>query len=270
MVTVGPWSHVFGCITLIAAVTCHIQLVFLAKFAAADYLAAIEKYRANMTHVVPPLMVFLAKHPIVAQYDVSSLKIIHCGAAPLSKELEEAVRTRIGVPVVRQGYGMTESTLSVTQQTHQRCKIGSVGVLVAGNAGRVMDIETGKLLPANERGELQFAGPTIMKGYIGNRAATEATIDADGWLHTGDIGYYDADGEWFIVDRLKELIKYNGFQVPPAEIEGILLQHPLISDAGVVGVPDERVGEKPLAFVVRQSNGGALTEQAVLDFVAGM
>lgn len=229
----------------------------------------LQKHKINTLHVVPPLMVFLAKHPIVDDYDLSTVKVIQCGAAPLSRELDEAVRQRIGARVVRQGYGLTEATIAVAEQTATHTKSGSVGGLRPGVRGRVRDIESARNLPALQRGELQFASPTLMKGYIDDAAATRETIDADGWLHTGDIGYYDEDGEWFIVDRLKELIKTNGFQVPPAELEGLLLQHPLISDAGVVGVPDERFGEVPLAFVVRQVNGELLSEQEIMEFVAG-
>lgn len=212
-------------------------------------------------------MVFLAKNSVVDEYDLSSLKMILCGAAPLTKELEDLVRERIDVPIIRQGYGMTEGTVGFTTQTDQNHKPGSVGMLNSGIWGRIVDPETGEVLGPYQRGELQFKGNTVMKGYIGDVIATQNTIDSNGWLHTGDIGYVDNDGEFFIVDRLKELIKYKAFQVPPAEIEGILLQHPGISDAGVVGLPDERAGELPLAFVVRQDKN--ITEKEIIDFVAG-
>lgn len=213
-------------------------------------------------------MVFLAKNAIVDEYDLSSLKIIWCGAAPLSKELEDNVRQRLNVPLVRQAYGMTEGTIGFTSQSDNNHKPGSVGILNAGLLCRIVDVETGQTVGPRQRGELQFQGATTMKGYIGDVAATKATIDSDGWLHTGDIGFYDNDGEIFIVDRLKELIKYNGFQVPPAEIEGLLLRHADVSDAGVIGVPDERCGELPLAFVVRK-DGSSVTEKEIVDFVAG-
>lgn len=155
-------------------------------------------------------MVLLAKSPLVSQYDTSSIKVIWCGAAPLSKEVEDAVKCRIGVPIVRQGYGMTEGSLSFAGQTDLNHKSGSVGVLRTGVWGRVIDVDTGKNLKAFEKGELLFKGSCLMKGYIDYVDATRNTIDEDGWLHTGDIGYYDNDGELFIVDRLKELIKYKG------------------------------------------------------------
>lgn len=213
-------------------------------------------------------MVLLAKSPLVDRYDLSSLKVIWCGAAPLSKTLEDAVQARIGVPVIRQGYGMTEGTLAFTGQTDQLHTSGSVGVIRKGFWGKIIDTETGVTLGPNQRGELCFKGTTIMKGYVGDDRATNATIDKDGWLHTGDVGYYDTNGEWFIVERIKELIKYKAFQVPPAEIEAVLLTHPGIKDVGVIGVEDEAAGELPLAFVVQQPNAN-LTKENIIKFVAG-
>lgn len=212
-------------------------------------------------------MVLLSKSPLVDRYDLSSLKVIWCGAAPLSKDTEDAVRARIGV-LIRQGFGMTEGTLAFLGQTDRCHKSGSVGELRQGWWGKIIDTETGLALGPNQRGELCFKGVALMKGYVGDKLATSATIDADGWLHTGDIGYYDEDGEWYIVDRIKELIKYKAFQVPPAEIEAVLLTHPGIRDVGVIGVPDEAAGELPMAFVVKQPNA-KLTKNDVIKFVAG-
>lgn len=214
-------------------------------------------------------MVFLAKSPLVSRYNLSSLLIIWCGAAPLSKELEDAVQRRLRIQAIRQGYGMTEGSLSFTGQTDDNRKAGSVGVPRAGFSVRLIDVETGRTVGPGEKGELLFRGEAIMLGYIGDADATRHTIDAEGWLHTGDIGYFDTDGELFIVDRLKELIKYKGYQVPPAEIEGLLLQSPSIREVGVIGVADDEAGELPLAFVVRQEGCEGLTEKEVIDFVAG-
>lgn len=213
-------------------------------------------------------MVFLAKSPLVDKYDLSSLKVIWCGAAPLSKESQDAVQKRIGIPIVRQGYGMTEGTLAFTGQTDDHQTSGSVGTFRFGFMCRIVDENSGENMPAYKPGEIWVKGSAVMKGYAKNPEATRHTIDADGWLHTGDIGYYSDDGELFIVDRLKELIKYKAFQVPPAEIEGLLLQHSKIADAGVVGKPDELAGELPLAFVVKQKNV-ELTEKEVVAFIAG-
>ncbi|XP_016944460.3 luciferin 4-monooxygenase [Drosophila suzukii] len=265
LLTVIPWFHAFGCLTLITTACRGARLVYLPKFEENLFLSAIEKYRVMMAFMVPPLMVFLAKHPIVDKYDLSSLMVLLCGAAPLSRETEDQIKERIGVPFIRQGYGLSESTLSVLVQNDEFCKPGSVGVLKVGIYAKVIDPDTGKLLGANERGELCFKGDGIMKGYIGDTKSTQTAIK-DGWLHTGDIGYYDDDFEFFIVDRIKELIKYKGFQVPPAEIESLLLTNDKIKDAAVIGKPDEEAGELPMAFVVKQANV-ELNESEVIQFV---
>lgn len=211
-------------------------------------------------------MVFLAKSPLVDQYDISTMRLIFVGSAPLSGELKQAVFGRLNDPIIRNGYGMTEGTLGFTCQNYRYEKSGSVGGIVAGIQGRVVDPQSGRVLDANEEGELQFKGAT-MKGYVDDEKATREAITDDGWLRTGDIGYFDADGELFIVDRLKELIKVKGFQVAPAELEALLLKNKKIADVGVIGIPDERAGEVPLAFVVRQSNV-ELSEAEVIEYVA--
>ena len=195
--------------------------------------------------------------------------MIYSGAAPLSKELEGALKARIKFETLRQGYGLTELALSVTAQTETYKKAGSVGVLRAGVRARVIDTKTGKNLGPYQQGELIFKSDNNMLGYIDNDEATRQTIDSDGWLHTGDAGYYDTDGEFFIVDRLKELIKYKGFQVPPAEIEGLLLQHSEVVDAAVIGIPDDAAGELALAFIVKR-NGSHVTEHDIITHVAGI
>lgn len=141
-----------------------------------------------------------------------------------------------------------------------------MGALKIGVYAKIIDPDTGRTLGPNQRGELCFKGDCIMKGYIGDVKSTQSSI-IDGWLHTGDIGYYDEDFEFFIVDRIKELIKYKGFQVPPAEIEAILLTNPKVKDAAVIGKPDEEAGELPMAFIVSQPNA-QLNEQEIIDFVA--
>jgi len=195
------------------------------------------------------------------------LKLIFSGAAPLSKDLEEQVKKRFNDDImVLQAYGQTEATLGVLYSDVATAKPGSVGQLIKGTYGKVVD-SNGNSLGPNKVGELCFKGPFIMKGYIDNPEATTDSIDEDGWLHSGDLGYYDEDNQFYIVDRLKELIKYKGFQVPPAELEGLLLSHPKIRDAGVIGIPDEIAGELPFAFVVKEEDSD-LTEQEVKDFVA--
>uniref|UniRef100_A0A1A9VQZ3 Luciferin 4-monooxygenase n=1 Tax=Glossina austeni TaxID=7395 RepID=A0A1A9VQZ3_GLOAU len=266
LLTVIPWFHSFGCLTLIICACAGTCLVYLPKFEDHVFLSAIEKYQVMMAFIVPPLAVFLAKNPIVDKYDLSSLLVLLCGAAPLSKETEDQIKERIGVPIIRQGYGLSETTLSVLTQNDNACKPGSVGALKIGVYAKIIDPDTGRTLGPNQRGELCFKGDCIMKGYIGDVKSTQSSI-IDGWLHTGDIGYYDEDFEFFIVDRIKELIKYKGFQVPPAEIEAILLTNPKVKDAAVIGKPDEEAGELPMAFIVSQPNV-QLGEQEIIDFVA--
>lgn len=167
---------------------CGAETVFLPKFEEHLFLNTIQKYKTNTAFLVPPLLVFLAKSPLVDKYDLSSLFVIGCGAAPLSKEISDAVKERLNIIALRQGYGMSEMTLSVLAQTEEFDKVGSVGTLRAGTWGKIIDPETGKALGPNQRGEMCFKGSSIMRGYIGNKEATRQTIDSDGWLHTGDIG----------------------------------------------------------------------------------
>lgn len=262
-----PCFHAYGLLTMIGTSICGAEIIFLPKFEEHSFLNAIQTYKPNTAFLVPPLFVFLAKSPLIDSYDISSLVVLACGAAPLAKDIADAVRSRLNVFAIRQGYGMSEMTLSVLAQTETHDAVGSVGTLRPGMYGKVIDTETGQPLGPNQRGEMCFKGSAVMRGYINNQEATRETIDADGWLHTGDIGYYDDNGEWFIVDRLKELIKYKGYQVPPAEIEAILLKHADIIDAAVIGIPDENAGELPFAFVVRRKNS-KLSHKDVLDYVA--
>jgi 4-coumarate--CoA ligase len=173
---------------------------------------------------------------------------------------------RIGCEVV-QGYGLTE-TSPVTHATPPgQFKPGSIGVALSNTECRVVDPD-GNDLGVDEDGEIWIRGPQVMKGYLNNPGATAATIDEDGWLHTGDIGHVDSDHHWYIVDRLKELIKYKGFQVPPAELEGLLLTHPAVADSAVIPIPDEEAGEVPKAFVVLKP-GAEATPEEIMEHVAG-
>jgi 4-coumarate--CoA ligase len=210
--------------------------------------------------------VVLAKHPAVANVDFSRVRVIFSGAAPLSAELADEASRRLGCPIV-QGYGMTEMSPVSHLTPSGRNKPGSVGVLVANAEARIVDPETGESVGPNRRGELWVRGPMVMVGYHRNPEATAQTKDAEGWLHTGDIGYVDDDGYLFVVDRLKELIKFKGFQVPPAELEGLLLTHPAIADAAVIGQPDDEAGELPVAFAVLKP-GMTATADEVRAFIA--
>jgi acyl-CoA synthetase (AMP-forming)/AMP-acid ligase II len=168
---------------------------------------------------------------------------------------------------VRQGYGMTE-TCPVTHSSPAPpwpVKFGSVGVPAPNTECKIVDLETGAPLGAGEKGEVCVRGPQIMTGYLNKPEATAQTIDPEGWLHTGDIGYFDADGHFFIVDRAKELIKYKGFQVPPAELEAVLLTHPCVADAAVIPYPDDEAGEVPKGILVLRE---AVEPEAIMEFVA--
>lgn len=211
-------------------------------------------------------MVLLAKSDKLNDFDLSSLKDISCGAAALSKEIEDQVRRRFqGKVAIRQAYGMSETTLGVIGSI-EKIKPGSVGEVFKGMYAKVVD-ENGTSLGPNKPGELCFKGNKVMKGYINDPKATNDTIDKDGWLHSGDIAYFDEDKQFYIVDRLKELIKYKAFQVPPAEIEGLLLSNPKIKDCGVIGILDDDSGELPFAFVVKQP-GAVMSERDVQNYVA--
>lgn len=173
---------------------------------------------------------------------------------------------RTGIKQVGQGYGLTESTVGLTFTPFDTEKHGSCGKLLPHLSAVVKDLKTGRNLGPNQTGELCFKGGVIMKGYYKNEAANRETFTKDGYMRTGDVGYYDKDGYFYIVDRLKELIKYKGYQVPPAELEAVLLTHPKIREVAVVGLPDANAGELPLAFVVTQP-GVDLTQKEVVEFV---
>jgi acyl-CoA synthetase (AMP-forming)/AMP-acid ligase II len=282
LVAVMPFFHSYGLTTqLCGALRARCRLVIMAAFDLGEFLGNIQNYRCTQANIAPPVAVALAKHPIVDSFDLSSLHTLTCAAAPLDAELAQAVTQRLGCRVV-QAYGMTE----LSPGSHMVPPDGGLsllGVVAPQSAcgwtlpnaeSKLIDIETGAEIPLpteglSDPGELCFRGPNVMAGYLGNDAATAATIDADGFLHTGDLARVDASGCVYIVDRLKELIKYKGYQVPPAELEALLLTHPGIADAAVVGVIDAGSGEEiPKAFVVGQP-GAAPSEQQIIDFVAG-
>ncbi|KAG5882798.1 hypothetical protein JTB14_035628 [Gonioctena quinquepunctata] len=260
-----PFFHSFGFMLMFLNLLRGKMMVVLGKFRPKLFLEAIQKFKVTRLIVPPPVLVFLLKSPMVQNYDLSCIKEIRSGAAPMGKEMEKELKDRFKVGHVSQAYGMTETTLGVLLSPPGMSKVGSCGKIVAGMLAKVID-EDGNPLGAYEEGEVCFKGPLIMKGYVGDPKSTESTIDKDGWLHTGDVAYYDDDGYFFIVDRLKELIKYKAFQVAPAELEALLLTHPSIHDSAVIGLPDEDAGELPIAFVVKRP-GKKLTEREVEKFV---
>lgn len=250
-----PMFHIMGfAIVAMGALEAGAKVVTIPMFEPQAFCRSIQDHRVNKLIVVPPVVNFLAGHPLVDQFDLSSVELLGCGAAPLSAEMEAAAAARLDC-VVGQGYGMTEVAGSTTMPREITpgvfdLRAGSSGQLIPGMEALVIDPETGESLGPHETGELWVRGPNRFDGYLNNDEATAATIDADGWLHTGDLCHFDDDGFLFVTDRLKELIKVKGFQVAPAELEGLLLTHPDVADAAVVGRPDQRSGEVPVAHVV--------------------
>ncbi|MFF6915456.1 AMP-binding protein [Streptomyces sp. NPDC012466] len=273
VLAVLPFFHIYGLTALMnAPLRQGATVVVLPRFDLEQFLAAIQNHRITALYVAPPIVLALAKHPAVAQYDLSSLKYIISAAAPLDARLAAACSERLGLPPVGQAYGMTElspGTHVVPLDAMGEAPPGTVGKLIAGTEMRIVSLDDpGEDLPAGASGEILIRGPQIMKGYLGRPDATAAMIDPDGWLHTGDVGHVDEDGWLFVVDRVKELIKYKGFQVAPAELEALLLTHPGIADAAVIGRYDDDGNEVPHAFVVRQPSAAELTEAEIMMYVA--
>jgi acyl-CoA synthetase (AMP-forming)/AMP-acid ligase II len=266
LIAILPFFHIFGMTTnMNLGLSNGATLVIMREFEPTLFLELIQKYKVTRAYLVPPIILFLANHPLVNNYDISSLNYVLSGAAPLGQNQLQAVSERIGCPVY-QGYGLTETCPVVHRMADlSTVKHSSVGVLVPNTEAMICDTENGDPLAANEAGELLIRGPQVMLGYLDNPEATANAIDAEGWLHTGDIAYADEEGHFYIVDRLKELIKYKGYQVAPAELEALLLTHPAVTDAAVVPKADEEAGEIPKAFIVRKEDIAADT---LIEWVA--
>lgn len=266
-----PFFHIYGMVLILnLAIYRGATLVTMPRFELEQFLGLVQKYRITTLNLVPPLVLALAKHPLVDNFDLSSVRIIGCGAAPLGEELEQACGKRLNCQIY-QGYGLTEvaGASHVLPIAEAGNKSGSVGPVLPNTRCKVIDTETGEELDANARGEVLVSGPHVMRGYLNNPEATAQCIDAAGWFRTGDIGYGDEDGFFYIVDRVKELIKYKGYQVAPAELEALLLSHPAIADAAVIPGQDPEAGEIPKAFVVlKEQEKGKVTAEDILQFVA--
>jgi acyl-CoA synthetase (AMP-forming)/AMP-acid ligase II len=261
-----PFFHIYGMTVIMNQGLYHgVTLVSMPRFELEPCLQAVQDYRVTRFFLVPPIVVLLAKHPAIDKYDLSSVKRAFSGAAPLDAETAQAASDRIGCRL-SQGYGLTEtSPVSHIVSDNEQAVPGSVGSTVPNTECKIADVAAGIELGRNEDGEIWIRGPQVMKGYLNNDEATRNSIDADGFFHTGDIGHIDDHERYFIVDRLKELIKYKGFQVAPAELEALLLSHPNIADVAVIGVLDEDGEEVPKAFVVFKE---PQNPEEIMEFVA--
>ncbi len=245
-----PFFHIYGMQVLMNGLLANgVTVVTMPRFDLDAALTLVESWRITRFFAVPPMVLALAKSPLVENYDLSSLKQVFSGAAPLGADLAAEAANRVGCEVV-QGYGMTELSPVTHATAEGNYRPGTSGTAVSNTECRIVDPETGEDQDVGGRGELWVRGPMVMKGYLNNPEATAESIDADGWLHTGDVAVLDEAGHYSIVDRIKELIKYKGFQVPPAELEAVVITHPAIIDVAVIGVEDVEAGEIPKAFVV--------------------
>lgn len=249
-----------------------LEMVVLPKFDLERFCALVQQHKITFSYVVPPVLLGLSKHPIVDKYDLSSIRMVNSGAAPLTRELIEALNKRIRMPV-KQGYGLSETSPTThTQPWDEWDKtIGSVGKMLPNMRAKFLD-ESGSEVPVGQTGELALAGPNIFAGYLNKPELTKEAFTEDGFFKTGDIGHLDKEGNFYITDRVKELIKYKGFQVAPAELEGYLVDHPLVDDAAVIGVhSEEHASELPRAYIVVSSSGKEddATAQEIIKFIEG-
>ena len=255
-----PFFHIYGMTVLMNLfLNQRAKIVTMPRFDLEMYLKLIQQHRATRLYIVPPVALALAKHPMVDEYDVSSVNEIFSGAAPLGSEIEAAVGRRFGANSV-QGYGMTELSPISHMTVFGNIRHGSSGQAVPSTQCRIVDPESMEDLPAGREGELWIKGPQVMKGYLNNAQATEESLVEDDWLRTGDLAEIDEDGFMYIRDRLKELIKYKAFQVAPAEVEAALCGMEGFTDAAVIGKVDPEAGEVPIAFVV---TNGTVKETAI-------
>jgi acyl-CoA synthetase (AMP-forming)/AMP-acid ligase II len=270
ILAVLPFFHIYG-MTVMMNQGLHAKatVITMAKFDLPEFLRIISEHQIQRVYIAPPVAVALAKHPIVDQYDLSCIDVIFSGAAPLDAELGHAVAKRLGCTVL-QGYGMTElSPVShVIPDDRPDIDLNSCGFALPNIECKLVDPETGEEVGPGGRGELWVKGPNVMSGYLNNPEATAITLDDEGYLHTGDVATVTEDGIFTMVDRVKELIKYKGYQVPPAELEALLLTHDKIADAAVIGVKDDEGEEVPKAYVVKQESGADLSADEVMAFVA--
>jgi acyl-CoA synthetase (AMP-forming)/AMP-acid ligase II len=262
-----PLYHAYGQLyTILMAVKLRVPVYVMKAFVYRDFLACVQTQRITTLQIAPPILVMLAKRPETAEYDVSSVKDVLCGAAPLSRELQNECMARFGFNVA-QGWGMTEVTCGALHVPAGRVDTsGSVGELDPNTECMLLDDE-GREVGPGEPGELYIRGPQVCLGYWRNEQATKESLSEDGWLRTGDVAVINEKGSFWIVDRKKELIKVNALQVAPAELEAVLLEHPDVADSAVVGITlhDE---EWPRAYVALQEHAkGKVTPHDIQKWI---
>ncbi|CAH1381755.1 unnamed protein product [Tenebrio molitor] len=265
IIQVAPFFHVHGFNNFICAIYSGVKILIMDQFEPKLYLESIQDFGVNKLIIVPSLGNFLATSPLVDDYDLSSVEELYLAAGGLSKESEKTILEKFKLKYIRHTYGLSELACGVIMSPVGGGKPGSCGKLTPGHEAKIVNPETGQVLGANQPGEICLKGGA-MKGYINDPVKTRETIDSNGFVHTGDLGYYDEDFDFFVIDRLKDLIKYKSFQVAPLEIEQILLQHHGVKDVAVVGKPDDRFGELPVAFVVQRERA-QVGESEILEHV---
>lgn len=269
IIGVLPFYHIYGMV-IIMSISLHLgaKIVSMPRFDLAQFLELIEKHKVTAAYVVPPIILALAKHPIIDNYDLSSLRHINSGAAPMPEPVANGCAARLNC-IVKQGYGMTElSPVSHTTPINSKIKVAAVGRAIANTEFRIVDVVTSEDVKPGQSGEIWVRGPQVMKGYHNRPDATAEMLDEEGWLRTGDIGYVDEDEYLYVIDRVKELIKYKGFQVAPAELESLVQSHPAVADVAIIPSPDEEAGEVPKAFVVLKAGMEAKGEE-IMSYIAG-
>ncbi|XP_042211270.1 probable 4-coumarate--CoA ligase 3 isoform X2 [Homarus americanus] len=262
-----PFFHIYGMmVTMSSGLKCGTKIITLPKFDPQSYVTLLKKHKVSSLHVVPSLLQFIAMSPAVSPADLASVKSIMCGSAPVLPNIATMLKEKASNPLFFQEvYGMTEISCSHMTICGEE-KLGSCGKLLPNTRAKIVDLDTGATLPSGAKGELYVQTPARMTGYHNNPQATKEVMDMDGWVKTGDLATYDDEGNFTIIDRMKELIKVKGMQVSPSELEDVLLGHPGVAEVGIVGVDDERAGEVPQAFVVRR---GQVTEDELQAFMQG-
>lgn len=259
-----PFYHIYGVLLIMIGLRCGVKLITIPEFEPKSYINNIRKNKVETLHLVPPLLDFLLHSPDATPESLASLRRLYIGSAPVSSSVAEAFKDKLKKDIFfQEAYGLTEVLVTnIVPVTGER--VGTCGKLLPNISAKVIDTITGEGLPSNKTGEICLKSPAVMNGYFQNEAANAATIDEEGFLHSGDVGYFDDEGYLTIVDRIKELIKVKALQVSPSELEDVIRQHPEVVDVGVVGVPHDRQGEAPRAYIVTKNQ---VTENDIHRFI---